>query len=40
MDSQIYFVNKIMNDLLDNKSIIKSEEKYNAKKRKKRNKIK
>ena len=31
MDEQIYFVNKIMNDLLDNKSIIKSKAKYNEK---------
>ena len=34
MDEQIYFVNKIMNDLLDNKSIIKSKAKYNEKMKK------
>jgi len=31
MDSQIYFVNKIMSDLLNNKSIVMSEDKYKLK---------
>ena len=39
MDSQIYFVNKIMSELLNNKSIVMTEEKYKLS-AKKRNKIK
>ena len=33
MDEEIYFVNKIMGELLNNKSIIKSEAKYNKRRK-------